>query len=372
MVIAVNLQVVQGSILNSDNSFITACFNQLAKQHPKHSFIYIVDKGFDEKNIQSQNITVVVAGPPVKSTLALQYRLQYKIPALLRKHKADIFISEMICSLRTKIPQCIIINDLSFLQRSSYLTAGWARFYKNNTAKYVDKAAAVITTSLFLQQQLMTHYKTAAEKIKVIPAGIDERFVAAGWELKESIKEKYAGGKEYFLYAGLIHPAQELTNFLKAFSFFKKRQKSNMQLVIASSTATTDSGFIKSLDSFKYRDEVKVFENIPVDELVALTAGAYALVYPSQHALFATSVTQAMQAAVPVIAGNSAALREICGEAAAGINPSDFNDIATKMMWLFKDEDERNSLIIKGQQKELLYWDAVAGKVWKEITFILQ
>ena len=64
------------------------------------------------------------------------------------------------------------------------------------------------------------------------------------WEEKELIKEKYADGKAYFLFSGDINQRSNLINLLKAFSFFKKRQKSNMLLLIA---GNADEAFKKEL-----------------------------------------------------------------------------------------------------------------------------
>jgi glycosyltransferase involved in cell wall biosynthesis len=103
--------------------------------------------------------------------------------------------------------------------------------------------------------------------------------------------------------------------------------------------------------------------------LAQLTASAYALVYPSVYDSFGTSAIQAMQCDVPVITGNAGAMHEICGGAALHINADDFNDIAEKMMLLFKDEDLRNQLIIKGRQQAGLFnWDKTAAAVWEAIN----
>ena len=68
-------------------------------------------------------------------------------------------------------------------------------------------------------------------KLHVINPGIDEIFKPLDWEEKEIIREKYAEGKAYFLFSGDINRRSNLINLLKAFSFFKKRQKSNMMLL---------------------------------------------------------------------------------------------------------------------------------------------
>ena len=368
MVIAVYINSSPAILL--DHHYIPEIFSRLVKQYPKHRFIFIADKGFDARQFTSKNSTTIIIGAPAKNPLLLQYRLNYKIPSLLRKHKADIFISAGgYCSLRSKVPQCVIVSDLSFLKQSKFYSGSWLRYFKSNTAKFLTKAKTIITTSQFLKNEIVDHYKIAADKIYVGYRGINENFKPTFWQQKDVVKQTYTEGLEYFLYSGPIHPQQNLVTLLKAFSFFKKRQKSNMQLIIASTAAVTDKELIKSLGSFKYRNEAKIFDQLPDETMAKITAAAYALVYPSLHQVFAWSVTEAMQSETPVITGSTAEAKEIYSDAVLYINPDDFNDIAEKMMLLFKDENKGFELIAKGRQRAALYqWHKTTAVIWEAIV----
>jgi glycosyltransferase involved in cell wall biosynthesis len=349
MVIAVNTSFTAGNLSGRD--FIMENFSILAANYPQHQFIFIGDNSFNEKDISSKNTSIISLGAAAKTPLLLQYRLNYKIPSLLRKHKAAVFVSTGYCSLRSKIPQCLVLHELAFLNPASISSTSWVRFYKNNTAKFLSKATTVIATSQYLQQQIINTYKIVDGKIKLSNYGINQQFIPLHWQVKDSIKEKYTAGKEYFLYPGTIEPGHNIVLLLKAFSFFKKRQKSNMQLVLASKNLIADKDFVKDLSTYKYRNEVLLLENITEDTLVKITAAAYALVYPVTQQSSCVPLPQAMQADVPVITSRNGFTEEICGDAALYINPGDFNDIADKMMLLFKDENKRNELIIKGRQR---------------------
>jgi glycosyltransferase involved in cell wall biosynthesis len=368
MIIAVNTSFTTGDSLNHVDDFIFENFSRLATQYPQHQFIYIFNKTIDAKYLTSKNIIPVAAGQQTNNTLVLQYRLNYKIPAILRKYKADVFVNAGgYCSLRTKVPQCIIVNDLSFLRHPHFFTSNFLRFYKKNTAKFLSKANHIITTSQFLKQEIIDQYKIKSDKIEVVYYGINQNFKPVSWQQKDNTKEIYTEGVEYFLYSGTIGLQKNLMALLKAFSFFKKRQKSNMQLVLASLNAA-DKILIASLATFKYRSDVKVLHNLSNEVLAKITAAAYALVYPVLYEGFAVSITEAMQTDVPVITSRLSAMPEICGDAALYMAPTDFNDIADKMMLLFKNESERNLLIIKGRQQAGLYnWDKSADLVWNAV-----
>ena len=369
MTIAVNANFLNTNYPCYDGDFIFEIFSRLAKKYPQHNFIYFFDNNFDEKYITSKNITAVITGPQIKNPLLLQYRLNYKIPSLLKKHKADIFISTGgYCSLRTKLPQCVIINDLSFLQLPQFFSKRWLNFYKRNTEKFLTKAKVIVTTAEFLKKEIINKYKIASDKIDVAYTAASNNFKPSTWQQKNTVKEKYTEGLEYFLHAGPVNTGSNLITLLKAFSFFKKRQKSNMQLLLMSKSAAIDKDFIKSLASYKYRDEVKLLDNLSDESIIQITGAAYAMIYPSLYDGCGTSLLQAMQSDIPVITANNTAMPEICSDAALYISPNDFNDIAEKMMLLFKDEDLRNELIIKGRQQAAMYnWDKTADKVWEII-----
>ena len=275
--------------------------------------------------------------------------LNYTLPAIARKYKADLLIhSGGVCSLRTRLPQWTFISDLSFLHLPQFFEKKQLRFLKKNMPAFLNKAGTIVTASGFITKEIEAHYSVDNQKIHTQPMPAANLYQPIEWQEKDDVKEKYADGKEYFLFSGDIHPRHNLVNLLKAFSFFKKRQKSNMQLIIAGKTLSENDPFIDSLKTYKYRKEVNVLMDLREKDLAKITAAAYAFVYPSLYAGMALQALQAMQCGVPVITSNTGALIETCGEAALYMDAENFEDIADKMMLMFKDENLRSGLINKG------------------------
>jgi len=86
-------------------------------------------------------------------------------------------------------------------------------------------------------------------------------------------------------------------------------------------------------------------------ELARVTAAAYAVVYPSLYEEVATSVAEALQAGVPVVAATGTAATEIAGEAALHADPETPASIADQLMRLYKDERLRTQMIRAGLEK---------------------
>jgi len=344
MIIAVNTRLNKETQPVDYEAFMFSILDYLTAKFPQHQFLYIFDGPYDKRMVFAKNVLPIIAGPKTSNSMHLQYRFNYKIPAILRKYKADVFLSmEGNCSLRTVIPQCLLISDLGFLQSPQSIKKSQARFYKKYTAAFLAKAKVIATVSEYSKKSLTDQYKIAAENIAVVHPGIDEVFKPLDWEEQEIVKEKYAEGKAFFL----CSENGNLINLLKAFSFFKKRQKSNMMLLI---TANTNENFKKEFKTYKLRDEVKLLEDLDKAELAKITASAYAMVYPVLYDDIALPALQALQCQVPLVTSDAGPLPSIFGKAALYVNPESFEDIAQKMMLVFKDEDRAKKLVKAGNE----------------------
>jgi glycosyltransferase involved in cell wall biosynthesis len=328
--------------------FFYGCIKHLAEKNPAHEFIYFLDNSLDKQHTFSKNVTVVTVGPMPRTGLLRKYQLNYKIPALLKKYKADVLLNmNTVCAGRTKVPQCLFVTDVPV---------------KKQMSSSLEKAKVIIVASLFSKRSIAGHQKADEDKIDVVHPAADEIFNPVSWQKKETVKEQYAEGREYFL----AHSNDNLLNLLKAFSFFKKRQKSNMLMFIL---GKTDSSFKDALRSFKFRNEVKLLEALSNEQLAEVTASAYALVHaPAGDDDLGIIPMTAMRSDVPAISSDKGSLPELLGEASLFFNPSNFEDIADKMMLVFKDEDRAKELVSQGKKQAAYYnWDKTCASLWRSI-----
>ena len=365
MIVAVDTRLLVKNESSSYNDFIYETFKRITSLHKEHTFIFINDKPKDTSFIFSENVIHVAKGPQVSRSAQLLIWYNIKIPAILKKYKANVFVSFDFCSLTTKVPQCIIIHDLSFL---FYPSKSLAFFYKKFTPRSLEKSKAIVTVSEFSKENISKQYKINEEKITVVYNSVDENFSPINIEERENIKEKYAGGNEYFIYKGELRTENNLVNLLKAFSAFKKRQKSGMQLLMLIDNNSAYEKLVESLRLFRFKDEVKLLIDLPASEIVKAISAAYAFVYPSFFEGFPKQIIEAMRCEVPVITSSTSAMPEICGDAALYFDPKNFKEIAVQMMLLFKDEALRKNLIEKGKMQAKKYsWNKTSQLLWKSI-----
>lgn len=348
MRIAVNASFFKKDHSGNDINSFFDFFLRSSQSHSEHIFIFIFDKPHQSSLVFPENVIPIVIGPEGKNPLTWRIWYNFKIPSALKKYKADIFITEKFCSLRTRVPQLLLYPDLSFIHQPSLVNKKHLHFYKKYTPLFLNKCEAIIVDSTFSKNELIQQYQTDEQKVAVFFPNVDEGFRPLNYEEKETVKEKYAEGHEYFIYNGIISPHQNLRNLLKAFSAFKKRQKSSMQLLIVGEPGIEYEEWLSSLKLYKFHTEVKLLDNVSENEMMKIIGTAYAMVYtPSYEASYKVPL-QAMACEVPLIVADIGALPEICGDSALYANPNDFKSIAEKMMAVFKDEQLRKGLIQKG------------------------
>jgi glycosyltransferase involved in cell wall biosynthesis len=369
MIVAVHTGFLRNDYPAGYGDFLFEHFSRITKTHPEHQFIFIFDRQYDKRFVFAENVKAVVVGPPASHPIVWKYWYDIKLPVVLKKYKADVFVSfDGICSLTTKVPQCLAVHDLSFVHYPSLIPKSHFLFYKYYTAKFLQKANSIVTVSEFLKKDILSHYKIGTGKIDVVPNAAKEIFWPLNDTAKDVLKKDLTNGKEYFVYTGAIHSRINITKLLKAFSIFKKKQASNWKLVLTGMPAGKNRQFIKSMESYKYREDVVMTGWVEETELVKIIGSAYALVYPSLGEGSGIPVLEAMRCHVPVITSGNSAMQEIAKDAALYADPNDHNDIAEKMMRLYKDENLRRQLIEKGKLTGSLYnWDSSAQLFWESI-----
>lgn len=352
---------VNATSLNARN-FET--FTQLANLHPEHSFLFFYDSETNTSNLPENVIPVVIK---LEATIPLKWRTWYnlKLRLALKKNKADIFISEKFISLKIKIPQILLSPDLTYIFCPALIDKKHFSFYKKNTLKFLNKAERIVVNSHFFKNEIVEQFKIVEQKIKIIYPEIKKIPGPISQEEREVIKGKYAEGNEYFIYNGIISTEQNLVSLLKAFSFFKKRQRSKMQLLISGKRGEKYGEFVRSLQSYRFKNDVKILEDVTQNEKEKILASAYAMLYVPFYESEGIEVIEAMKIEVPLIVSDIGILKEYCGDSALYVSPKNFNDLAEKMMLLFKDEQKRKDLI----QNEKLQIEKFPDKNTDKILF---
>ena len=204
MRIAVNTRFLLNDYLEGYGNFLYETMQRISNAHPEHEFIFIFDRPFDTRFVFSPNIKTVVTGPAARHPLLWKLWYDIKIPTVLKKYKADVFVScDGFCSLNTEIPQVLMVHDLSFLHYPEFIPNSHRIFFKHFVPKYLRKAQVLVTVSEFSKKDIEKNYPFTSGRLHVIGNAAKSVFKPLEIEAREAIKREISGGQEYFLYAGL-------------------------------------------------------------------------------------------------------------------------------------------------------------------------
>ncbi|HEU4552640.1 MAG TPA: glycosyltransferase [Chitinophaga sp.] len=326
--------------------FYTQLLFCMCRRHPEHTFLFFFDRPVPPALSLPGNARPVVVPLKGPAVWRRQWWLQWQLPRALKQHRVELFLGmDGLLPLRSKVPAFLFLKDLSFLQPVAGIPRRWQEFYRKETVKYIARAEKVGIPAAHLQQPLLNYAPAAAGKMQLIPPGLHNSYRPLDWEKREAVKKQYTGGTEYFIVTGALDPRNNIMPLLKAFSALKRRQRSNIKLVLAGSVTPAGQEIAGSLQTYKFRQDVVWLPNPDQPSLANLVAGAYGMVYTSRLEGVALPVYAAVQCQVPVIAIDGPAAREAGKDALLYVNPGNLGDLAEKLSQLYKDEVLRSSLL---------------------------
>jgi glycosyltransferase involved in cell wall biosynthesis len=360
MRIAINLGLFEHRLSPGIDEVLFDIFSSVAKQQPYHYFIFLASKPCKISDPAEINVEWMVTRLKQRDLPFSRWFLKRKTSAVLTRNKVDVFISvEDLFRFNPVVSNVLFVNNLSFFEKHRGPK-------KKRINKVLDNARSICTTTEILKAEIMSKYKTPEDKIWNVGGFIQPVFQPVEWSNKEMIKEAYADGYEYFLLIS-EYAEENVIHTLKAFSIFKKWQKSNMKLLLLHTRSTKDT-FADQLKTFKYRDDVKVLNSLPVDEVAKVFAGAYAVLFPCTTEVFPTPVLQAMQCETPIITFHNGSVAEVGAEAVLYADLKTPADMADQMKRIYKDELLRDNLIAEGKRRAALYsLEKTSSVMWQAI-----
>ena len=290
----------------------------------------------------------------------------WQLSGVIKKFKPDLLLtSGLLCKSGLTIPQCAWIPTGSNKTWLSF-------FYKRRLQNTLLSARIIFTDSEKNRQKLIFQYSLDAGRVVVLYPLADDNYGVLPAAEKENVKRKFAAAKEYFVVNPPYPTTGELLHLLKAFSLFKKRQQSNMQLLLAGSDMEIPIEFYEKLETYKHQADIHVYDFLKQDELTKIVAGAYAMLYPFDKGS-GRIILNAFQSQVPVIAADESSLSEISTDAALYADPMNHEQFANQLSRIFKDEKLRNEIIENGKIRSELFSRRLSiGGFWKRLAGIIK
>ena len=366
MKIVVNAQCLVKNKLEGLGWFSYETLKRITVQHPEHEFVFVFDRQWDEQFIFSDNVKPLILHPPSRHPFLWYLRFNLLFPSLLRKQKADIFLStDGWMPLHTNVKTVDVIHDLNFEYYPNDLPFWYRLYYLTYFRRFAKKATRLATVSEYSKADLINKYNIPADKIDLVYNGCNESFNAVDNAQQIKIREKYSNGKPYFVFVGSLHPRKNLKNLFLAFDILRNKNI-ELKLLIVGAKRWWTKEINSTYESLKYKADVVFTGRLDSQNLNDVISSALAMTYVSNFEGFGIPILEAFGCETPLITSNITSMPEIAGDAALLIDPASPKSIADAMFLIATDENLRQELIAKGRKrKELFSWQKSADLLWK-------
>lgn len=242
---------------------------------------------------------------------------------------------------RSGVPTVLTVHDLAIL-RFPEAFPRWHRLYgRAGLGRVLRAADAIVAVSEFTKEETISLAGVPAERIRVVPNGIDAAFTADG---------PRADG-DYVLAVATLEPRKNLARVVEA----ARLAGVELRVVGARGWGGVEvDGWVGE---------------IPDAELIALYRGARCVLYPSLYEGFGLPVLEAMACGVPVVTSRGTAMDEVAGGGAVLVDPLDADAIAEGIR---EAEARRAELVPLGLARARgLTWERAADEIvrlWEELA----
>lgn len=237
-------------------------------------------------------------------------------------------------------------NIYKLILKNAYLNHYFQNNFDNPIALYyaamfflaVHNSTLVFCPSEHTKAEIEKVFPEYIKKVRVIPNSFNPIF-----KTNEGAKENF------ILHVSNWEPRKNLQTLIAAFEVFKKTNP-EFNLILAGHTGI--SNYVKYIQELvnnsSVASSISCLGYVEDRHLIKLYQKAKVYVCPSFYEGFGIPVIEAMVSGTPVICSESAALPEICGNAALYFNPHDPKSLLNQIELIISDNLLYKGLIEKG------------------------
>jgi len=258
--------------------------------------------------------------------------------------------------------QVLTIHDLSPLDHPEWFAPAFALWYRQVLPILARRVRRVLTPSGFSRGRIIQRLNLPAEKISVVPPGVDPALFHPADSAV--VRARYGLAETYLLFVGSLEPRKNLPALLSAWERVGPRF-SAVELVIVGGRSPVFRRALPRQGKTLLPAHVRFLGAVPDSDLPALYSGAAAVVLPSLYEGFGLPVIEAMACGTPVISSRMGALAETAAEAAILVDPVDSEALARAIEQILRDDGLRAELRERGIERAAYFaWRETAGRIW--------
>jgi glycosyltransferase involved in cell wall biosynthesis len=252
--------------------------------------------------------------------------------------KPDVYHEPNFLAYEFDGPSVITVHDLSWIRYPHTHPRERVRAMDKYFEPGLRRATRILTDSHFVKSELVDLFGVPADRVEPVHLGADKRF--RPMEPHQTAQCLYDFGLEhgrYLLAVGTLEPRKNLKAALEAFMRLPQSVRRHNPLVLVGAKGWHVDHLASDLDRLVAAREVRYLGYLSRQQLIVVTAGARALIYPSVYEGFGLPPLEAMACGVPVVASGVSSIPEVVGSGGILVSPEDIDGMKDALRRLVED-----------------------------------
>ena len=196
----------------------------------------------------------------------------------------------------------------------------------------IKRSIKIITPTFTVKEQLEDIYgKKISKKILPIYEGVNYKIIKTMGN--KDLSKKF---NNFFIYVGNFYPHKNVEKLIYAFKNIDKKYK----LILLGPDDYFSNRILRCIDTSKSGNNISLFKNPNLEDLVFFYKNALALIHPSLSEGFGLPLVEAAYFNTPIIASNIKVFKELLGNNYLSFNPNSIDDIAGKINSFIENKPE--------------------------------
>ena len=263
-----------------------------------------------------------------------------------------------------KTKMVVTIHDLIFIRYPGYFPAVDRKVYMTKVKYACRVADIVIAICEQTKKDLIEILHVPEEKIRVAYQSCNSiYFNTIQSEQINQIKKKYDLNNDYFLFVGAFEERKNILTLIEAYHHYGKQK----DLVLVGRASRYLKEMKQKISSLGLEDNVKILENIPLEDLPAIYQGCFCFCFPSHFEGFGIPLIESLFSGRPVITTNGSCFPEVAGPGGLYCDPNNAFEITKAMDVLSNDKELYERLKSEGRAHVERFLPENTNKVMMDI-----